>query len=177
MTIIETEPAARKALEKVLKKEGLEGLCAVSATAGNGPVIRLLETGKGIAGANDFTKPVRAGAVVQQVRRFMAGQNDAEKLISFGTYTLNGLSHELVNNVSGEMTRLTEKESHILKLLAQNPGMTVSRKTMLEQVWNYADGIETHTLETHIYRLRQKIEQDPTNPALLITEEAGYRLN
>ena len=169
VTIVEADPTARKALEKVLKKEGLEGSYIIQAADEPDQIL--------VVRLDDFTKPVRAGAIVQQVRRLLSLQNGGEKLVSFGAYTLNPLSHELVDNASGKTTRLTEKESHILKLLAENPGKITSRKTLLDQVWKYADGIETHTLETHIYRLRQKIERDPANPSILITEEAGYRLN
>lgn len=72
--------------------------------------------------------------------------------------------------------RLTEKELAILALLKARAPATVSRQEMLEKVWDYVDGVETHTLETHIYRLRQKIETDPGNPQILLTAEDGYRL-
>ncbi|MDB9766227.1 response regulator transcription factor [Amylibacter sp.] len=72
--------------------------------------------------------------------------------------------------------RLTEKENDILKFLYQNLETIVSRETLLHEVWGYNSKVTTHTLETHIYRLRQKIEIDPANACFLITETGGYRL-
>ena len=72
--------------------------------------------------------------------------------------------------------RLTEKEAEILSALLHAPAKTIDRKTMLDQIWGYASGVETHTLETHIYRLRQKIEEDPARPTILVTDGDAYRL-
>ena len=72
--------------------------------------------------------------------------------------------------------RLTEKETSILKYLFGNSGKAVSRDVLLNEVWGYNAGVTTHTLETHIYRLRQKIESDPSSAAILVTEPGGYRL-
>jgi DNA-binding response OmpR family regulator len=73
--------------------------------------------------------------------------------------------------------RLTEKEASILKFLYRAGNKAVSREVLLDQVWGYNAGVATHTLETHIYRLRQKIESDPGEASLLLTEPGGYRLN
>lgn len=72
--------------------------------------------------------------------------------------------------------RLTEKETNILKFLYRAPEGVVQRDVLLHEVWGYNAGVTTHTLETHIYRLRQKIEPDPSNVTLLVTESGGYRL-
>lgn len=77
----------------------------------------------------------------------------------------------------GASIRLTGKESGILLLLLQAEGGRVDRADLLDKVWGYVDGVETHTLETHIYRLRQKIEPDPAKPSLLLTDGDGYRLS
>ena len=76
-----------------------------------------------------------------------------------------------------EAVQLTEKERDLLLALHRRGGAIVTRRELLDEVWGYGDGIETHTLETHIYRLRQKIEDDPANPVHLMTEEPGYRLD
>ena len=73
--------------------------------------------------------------------------------------------------------RLTEKETNILKYLYRAPEGVVPRDVLLHEVWGYNAGVTTHTLETHIYRLRQKIEPEPSNARLLVTESGGYRLN
>ena len=72
--------------------------------------------------------------------------------------------------------RLTEKETAILKFLLRAGDEPVSRDVLLNDVWGYHADVTTHTLETHIYRLRQKIEADPANAQLLVTEGGGYRL-
>jgi DNA-binding response OmpR family regulator len=73
--------------------------------------------------------------------------------------------------------RLTEKEAAILKYLYRAGPEVVGREVLLHEVWGYSEGITTHTLETHVYRLRQKIERDPSQAEILLTEAGGYRLN
>jgi len=65
----------------------------------------------------------------------------------------------------------------VLKFLYRcGPGV-VDRKVLAKEVWGYNSGVTTHTLETHMYRLRQKIEANPRMPDLLLTDQGGYRLN
>ena len=77
---------------------------------------------------------------------------------------------------NGDKVRLTEKETAILKYLYRAEQKVITRDVLLEEVWGYNSGVTTHTLETHIYRLRQKIEKDPSNARLLVTESGGYKL-
>jgi DNA-binding response OmpR family regulator len=72
--------------------------------------------------------------------------------------------------------RLTEKETAILKYLYRAGAKVVNRETLLSEVWGYNSGVTTHTLETHVYRLRQKMERDPSAAVILVTEPGGYRL-
>ena len=72
---------------------------------------------------------------------------------------------------------LTEKEVSILKCLLSHREGPVDRKKLLKQVWNYNLGVTTHTLESHIYRLRQKLETDPSIPRLIISEGGGFKIN
>ena len=72
--------------------------------------------------------------------------------------------------------RLTDKEAAILSHLLAADGV-VGRDELLAGVWGYGEGVDTHTVETHVYRLRQKIEDDPAQASVLLTEAGGYRLN
>jgi DNA-binding response OmpR family regulator len=79
-------------------------------------------------------------------------------------------------DAAGAKVRLTEKETAILKYLYRAGDRIVTRDILLSEVWGYNSGVTTHTLETHIYRLRQKIERDPSHAELLVTESGGYKL-
>jgi DNA-binding response OmpR family regulator len=83
---------------------------------------------------------------------------------------------KLLVDPKGRKLRLTEKETNILKFLYRAGPVVVGRDTLLHEVWGYNAGVTTHTLETHIYRLRQKIEPEPSNARLLVTEAGGYKL-
>ena len=72
--------------------------------------------------------------------------------------------------------RLTDKETAILKYLYRAGDKAVAREKLLDEVWGYNAAVTTHTLETHVYRLRQKIEEDPSTAKLLVTEAGGYKL-
>ena len=92
-------------------------------------------------------------------------------------YTFRPAAKVLQDTVKNRRIRLTEKECSILKFLYRAGGRPVARQVLLNEVWGYNAAVTTHTLETHIYRLRQKIEQDPANASLLLTEGGGYRLD
>lgn len=124
-----------------------------------------------------YGSPVRIGEVLQSLQesgstapRHLAD----ERALAVGPYLFYPAESYLESG-AGEL-RLTEKERDILLALIDADGGVVHRDVLLDQVWGYASGVETHTLETHIYRLRQKIETDPANPAILITSEDGYSL-
>ena len=82
----------------------------------------------------------------------------------------------MLTGANARKVRLTEKETAILRFLYRAGQLPVSRETLLQEVWGYNSGVTTHTLETHIYRLRQKIEKDAANPEILVTEAGGYKL-
>ena len=82
----------------------------------------------------------------------------------------------MLTGANARKVRLTEKETAILRFLYRAGQQPVSRETLLQEVWGYNSGVTTHTLETHIYRLRQKIEKDAANPEILVTEAGGYKL-
>jgi DNA-binding response OmpR family regulator len=95
--------------------------------------------------------------------------------MSIGPYRFQPKT-KLLLNPKGSKVRLTEKETSILRYLYRFGQQPVSRETLLQEVWGYNSGVTTHTLETHIYRLRQKLEKDVATPAILVTEAGGYNL-
>ncbi len=128
-------------------------------------------------GKDDLAFPLRAGLLIKKARKMLA-ENDLREKIAIGDLSLivseNLLIHE--ERPTEPPIRLTDKERDILLALERAPERTLDRKALLDAVWGYVEGVETHTLETHIYRLRQKIEPDPANPRILITDGQGYRL-
>ena len=129
------------------------------------------------SGANDYvTKPFRFGVLLARIRALLR-QHDAsdDAIFTIGPYTLRPRS-KLFLNPKGNKVRLTDKESSILRYLYRAGQQAVSRETLLREVWGYNSGVTTHTLETHIYRLRQKIEKDVAAPVILVTESQGYKL-
>lgn len=132
------------------------------------------------AGANDYIpKPFRFGELLARLRAHIRQYEQSEHVIVvIGPYDFQPAA-KLLRERDGKQRklRLTEKEVAILKYLYRAGGRTIGRDQLLGEVWGYNQGVTTHTLETHIYRLRQKIEPDPSRVQLLITEAGGYRLN
>ena len=130
------------------------------------------------AGANDYvTKPFRLGVLLARLRAHIRQHERSDDAVfTIGPYTFQPSNKLLVNNDDDKKVRLTDKETAILKFLYRSGEKIVSRDTLLDEVWGYNAGVTTHTLETHVYRLRQKIEADPSNARLLVTEPGGYRL-
>ncbi len=130
------------------------------------------------AGANDYvTKPFRLGVLLARLRAQLRQHEHSEDAVfTIGPYTFRPSAKMLIHGESQKKVRLTEKETSILKYLYRSGNIVVGRDTLLGEVWGYNAGVVTHTLETHIYRLRQKIEPDPSNAKLLVTEPGGYRL-
>lgn len=129
------------------------------------------------AGANDYiTKPFRFAVLLTRIRTHLRQHEQSEDAtFSIGPYTFKPASKMLIDE-SGSKVRLTEKETAILKYLYRSGERTITRDVLLSEVWGYNSGVTTHTLETHIYRLRQKIERDPSQAAILVTEAGGYKL-
>ena len=130
------------------------------------------------AGANDYVvKPFRLSVLLARLRAQLRQHEQSEDAVfMIGPYTFRPSAKLLVHGQSKKKVRLTEKETSILKYLYRSGAKVVGRDTLLGEVWGYNAGVTTHTLETHVYRLRQKIESDPSNAELLVTEPGGYRL-
>lgn len=130
------------------------------------------------SGANDYvTKPFRFGVLLARVRAQLRQHEQSEDAVfTIGGYTFRPSAKTLVDTENNQKIRLTEKETAILKYLYRAGSDAVPRDKLLNEVWGYNAEVTTHTLETHIYRLRQKIETDPSSAELLVTAPGGYRL-
>jgi len=130
------------------------------------------------AGANDaITKPLRMQDLIGKLRAQIARAADGEGgVCTIGPYEFRPAAKLLQEARRGRKIRLTEKETAILAFLLGAGGQPVSREILLSEVWGYNSKVTTHTLETHIYRLRQKIEPNPAEARILLTDAGGYRL-
>ncbi|HET8727091.1 MAG TPA: response regulator transcription factor [Alphaproteobacteria bacterium] len=130
------------------------------------------------SGANDYvTKPFRLGVLLARIRAQLRQFEQSEDAVfKIGPYTFRPGAKLLLEEAANRKIRLTEKETAILKYLYRVGRKVVGRDVLLGEVWGYNAGVTTHTLETHVYRLRQKIERDPSKAEILVTEPGGYRL-
>jgi DNA-binding response OmpR family regulator len=136
-----------------------------------GPVLFL---GDGAMGER-LAKPFRLSALLARLSAHLGQHGVVEdRAVNIGPYQFRP-SAKLLTADGQRKIRLTEKETNILKFLHE-AGRTVPRETLLHEVWGYSPAVTTHTLETHIYRLRRKIEEDPGRAKILVTEDGGYRL-
>jgi DNA-binding response OmpR family regulator len=164
--------------------DGREVCRQIRAAGVSSPVIMLTAAGgdndtiRGLdAGANDYvTKPFRFAVLLARIRAQLRSHEQSEDAVfRIGPYEFRPAAKLLVDEKQHKV-RLTEKETSILKYLYRAGEKSVSREELLAEVWGYNAGVTTHTLETHVYRLRQKIEPDANGAKLLLTETGGYRL-
>jgi DNA-binding response OmpR family regulator len=130
------------------------------------------------AGANDYvTKPFRLNVLLARLRAHLRQSDHRDDAVfEIGPYTFQPGAKLMTDPSRRKKVRLTEKETAILRYLYHAGARAIGRATLLDEVWGYNAGVTTHTLETHVYRLRQKIERDPANAEILVTEPGGYRL-
>ncbi len=130
------------------------------------------------AGANDYvTKPFHLSVLLARVRSQLRQHEQSEDAVfTIGPYSFRPSAKLLLDSARNRKVRLTEKEAAILRYLYRAGDRVVGRDVLLHEVWGYNAAVNTHTLETHVYRLRQKIEQDPSKAEILVTGPGGYRL-
>jgi len=135
------------------------------------PLIRLK------AGANDYiAKPMRMGELLARMNTHLR----QHKLSDDARFEIQGLDFvpsqkTIASRANGTKIILTEKETMVLKMLNKNAPEAVSREALLSEIWGFQKGLTTHTLETHIYRLRQKLTRLTTEPVVETTQD-GYQL-
>ena len=159
---------------RLLRKQGLKApVIMLTAHSGDADTILGLDSG-----ANDYiAKPFRLGVLLARLRaQLRQFELSDDAVFQIGPYSFRPSAKMLFDDQARKKIRLTEKETAILKYLYRIGDKPVSREVLLDEVWGYNAGVTTHTLETHIYRLRQKIEPRPGETSLLVTEPGGYRL-
>jgi DNA-binding response OmpR family regulator len=159
---------------KIMRKNGFKGpIIMLTGQGSDSDTVLGLE-----AGANDYVvKPFKFAVLLARLRAHLRQHEASEDAVfQVGPYTFHPGSKLLVSE-KGSKLKLTEKETAILRFLYRAGKKSVAREVLLQEVWGYNSQVTTHTLETHIYRLRQKIEPEPGSAKLLTTDAGGYRLN
>jgi len=157
-----------------MRQDGVSApVIMLTAAATDDDAVRGLDSG-----ANDYvTKPYKFAVLLARIRAQLRDYEHSEGAVfRLGVYEFRPAAKVLLDE-KGRKIRLTEKETNILKYLYRAGEKAISREELLAEVWGYNAGVTTHTLETHVYRLRQKIEPDPANARLLLTEAGGYKLS
>jgi DNA-binding response OmpR family regulator len=128
------------------------------------------------AGASDYiTKPVRSDELLARISAQLRA-SDKQYDVMIGRFIFRRKTRRLEDPADGRTIKLTNKEADILSFLCHYRGRSVDRGTLLQEVWGYQPGATTHTVETHVFRLRRKLETDPRRPTLLVTAPEGYRI-
>jgi DNA-binding response OmpR family regulator len=157
---------------RTMRANGVKSpIIMLSKANGDGDTVSALD-----AGANDYVeKPFKFNVLMARLRtRIRETEHSTHAVFQIGPYSFRPLDKSLLDSRNEHKVRLTEKETAIIKFLYLANGGVVSRDQLLVEVWGYNADITTHTLETHVYRLRQKIEEDPSNAKILVTKPNGY---
>jgi len=159
---------------RLMRRSGMRApILMLTAADGDADAILGLDSG-----ANDYiTKPFRLNVLLARLRAQLRQHELSEDAVfTIGPYSFRPGAKMLIDEAGRKKVRLTEKETAILKYLYRAGERIIGRDVLLNEVWGYNSGVTTHTLETHVYRLRQKIERDPAKAEILVTEPGGYRL-
>ena len=158
---------------RLIRRQGIKApIIMLTARDGEADTILGLD-----AGANDYiTKPFKISILLARLRAHLRQHEQSDDAVfTIGPYQFRPSAKVLIAGDSRKI-RLTEKETAILKYLYRARNQMITRETLLNEVWGYNAAVTTHTLETHVYRLRQKIETDPSNADILVTVTGGYQL-
>ena len=123
-----------------------------------------------------LSKPIKVSDLLASISRNVTLKKHDDQDLKIANYFFRPDEKILIDIETKDRIRLTEKETDILRQLHQADQNELSRRELLRDIWGYKEGISSHTLETHIYRLRKKIEKNPSDAVILITTESGYRL-
>lgn len=159
---------------RLLRRKGIHvPVIMLTALEGEADMILALD-----AGANDvIVKPFSLGIMLARIRAHVRQHELSEDAaFTIGPYTFRPAEKTLRHGGRKNEVALSDKESAILKYLYRSGDRVVSCDTLYSEIWDYSTSLMTHTLQTHIYRLRQKIEENPSQPSILISESGGYRL-
>ncbi len=162
---IDCKGFAKDRLQALITRYGYEGAVRILDSSDNVEVSACVR----------LKMPIRAGQVLDQIKAKVNALNEPQR-IEIGAISLDLRRSVLEGACYDVPVKLTEKEASLLQILAEAKGAAVGRDVLLDEVWRYVQSVETHTLETHIYRLRQKIERDPADPQILKTSDEGYYL-
>jgi DNA-binding response OmpR family regulator len=157
-----------------LRRHGLRvPIIVLSEAAAEQDIVRALD-----AGANDYlVTPVRLGELKARLRaRIREHEISEDAVLAIGPYHFRPAARSLHEPAENRHIRLTQQEVVILQHLYRAGGQPISRQTLLHGAWRYSADTRTHTVETHIYRLRRKIEPDPSHPFIILNDRSGYRL-
>lgn len=171
------------------KLSGLE-VCRILRSEMPVPILMLTaktdETDKIIGlgiGADDYmTKPfsireltARIAAMLRRVKMMQQPAEDKDTLLKYHDIEIDTASHTV--KIKGETADFNPKEFDLLKLFIKNKGLVLSREQILEKVWGYDYDGDTRTVDVHVRWLREKIEEDPQKPILLLTVRgSGYKM-
>ena len=123
-----------------------------------------------------LSKPIKISDLLLSISRNVTLKKHDDQDLKIANYFFRPDEKILIDIETKDRIRVTEKETDILRQLHQADQNELSRRELLRDIWGYKEGISSHTLETHIYRLRKKIEKNPSDAVILITTESGYRL-
>lgn len=175
-------PFAGLIVERFLPDGDGEHFCARMRNRGLFTPVVLMDGRFALALARNtltIAKPFRLSELIAFLRMTVLNAAPAKHIAtrpSVGTYALHITGRALIEKATGARVRLTEKEGAILALLLSKSGQVVSRQELLTSVWGYRSNVSTHTLETHIYRIRRKIEPNPSHASVIVTGVGGYRI-